>query len=215
MAPASRGLQFSLLPPLLCGPTIGRKVRAPTGMGLTTESGLPLKWDAKTGSGIRLESFARRNHRAFQPDRVAGQGIRHARQPGRAASRKSERNFPDHYLACFDGTPASRCGACESEPGPEVAGYSIYASPTPATDGKAVDRWFGSAVVAAVDFEGKPSGGGTSGKALFLIPASALASCFMAIHVLLLFDQARDKGVVARSFHGDGGGEMGAETPGV
>lgn len=40
-------------------------------------------------------------------------------------------------------------------PGKQPAGYAIYAVPAPVTDGKRVYVWFGSALLAALDFEGK------------------------------------------------------------
>ena len=77
-----------------------------------------------------------------------------------------------------------------------MAGYTIYASPTPATDGKAVYCWFGSAVVAAVDFEGKLLWRHERHGPFFLNPGICTSLVLYGDTVLLLFDQARDKGVL-------------------
>jgi outer membrane protein assembly factor BamB len=58
-------------------------------------------------------------------------------------------------LWCFSAADGKLLWKTAISPGKEPAGQDIYAAPTPATDGKAVYCWFGSAVIAAVDFEGK------------------------------------------------------------
>ncbi len=68
---------------------------------------------------------------------------------------ESKKEIPDHHIVCFQASDGKQLWRTRVEPGKELAGYSIYASPTPVTDGKAVFAWFGSGVVAATDIDGK------------------------------------------------------------
>ncbi len=167
--------------------------RGPTGMGLTTESKLPLKWDAKTGSGILWKASLAGTTGHSSP--IVWQDKVFVTLAARQSREQEERKeIPDHYLACFDAHSGKPLWRTRIQPGPEVAGYSIYASPTPATDGKAVYCWFGSAVVAAVDFEGKLLWRHERHGPFFLNPGICTSLVLYGDTVLLLFDQARDKG---------------------
>ena len=128
--------------------------RGPTGMGLTTESNLPRKWNAKTGEGIAWKASLAGTTGHSSPivwqDRVFV-----TLAAAQSREQESRKEIPAHYLACFNIHDGKQLWRTSIAPGHEVAGYSIYASPTPTTDGKLVYCWFGSAVMAAVDFEGK------------------------------------------------------------
>ena len=65
------------------------------------------------------------------------------------------KQIPDHHLACYQAANGKLLWQTRVAHGPHQEGYNIYAVPTPLTDGKAVYSWFGSAVMAAVDVQGK------------------------------------------------------------
>lgn len=126
--------------------------RGPTGIGVTDEKNLPLTWDAKSGENILwkapLPGTTGHSSPIVWGDRVFVTTA--AKQ-----TREQEKEVPAHHLVCFQASDGKELWKTPIPPGKEVAGYAIYASPTPVTDGKAVYVWFGSAVVAAVDFSGK------------------------------------------------------------
>jgi outer membrane protein assembly factor BamB len=62
---------------------------------------------------------------------------------------------PEHHLSCYQAADGKLLWKTVIPQGKEPMGYAIYAVPTPVTDGKAVYCWFGSGVLAAVDFDGK------------------------------------------------------------
>lgn len=128
--------------------------RGPAGTGVTQEKGLPLKWDGKSGENIlwkaSLKGMTGHSSPIIWGDRVFVTTAN--RQTGEEEKRKE---IPEHHLFCFQASDGKLLWRTPIVPGKELAGYSIYASPTPVTDGKAVYAWFGSAVIAAVDFEGK------------------------------------------------------------
>ena len=126
--------------------------RGPTGIGVTDDKNLPLTWDAKSGENILWKAPLPNTTGHSSPivwgDRVFVTTA--AKQ-----TREQEKEVPEHHLVCFQVSDGKELWKTPIPPGKEVAGYAIYASPTPVTDGKAVYVWFGSAVVAAVDFSGK------------------------------------------------------------
>ncbi|MBM4040074.1 MAG: hypothetical protein FJ290_16335, partial [Planctomycetes bacterium] len=128
--------------------------RGPTGMGTTDEKDLPLKWDGKSGKGILWKAPLKGTTGHSSPivwdDRVF---ITTAAKQNREQEEKKE--VPEHHLACYQASDGKLLWRTQIPQGKEPMGYAIYAVPTPVTDGKAVYCWFGSAVVAAVDFEGK------------------------------------------------------------
>ena len=67
----------------------------------------------------------------------------------------ARKEIPDHDIACYRTGDGKLLWKTHVAHGPHQEGYAIYAVPTPVTDGKAVYVWFGSAVVVAVDFDGK------------------------------------------------------------
>ncbi len=128
--------------------------RGPLGIGMSGEKDLPLKWDAKSGVGVvwkvSLKGTTGHSSPIVWGDRVF---LTTAAEQTRAQEESKE--VPPHFLNCYQAADGNLLWQTKIEPGKQSAGYAIYAVPTPATDGKAVYAWFGSAVIAAVDFEGK------------------------------------------------------------
>jgi outer membrane protein assembly factor BamB len=128
--------------------------RGPTGSGTTGEKNLPLKWDGKTGEGVLWKAPLKGTTGHSSPivwgDRVfITTAVQQTRQEEEAKA------IPDHHFACYQAADGKLLWQTRVAHGPHQEGYNIYAVPTPVTDGNVVYSWFGSAVMAAVDVQGK------------------------------------------------------------
>lgn len=132
--------------------------RGPTGLGYTTAKNLPLKWDGKTGENVRWKcSLEGEGHASpiVWGDRIF---VCHVAWPISGEERKK---MPEHRVSCFRADDGKRLWQTVVPPGPWLRNDfrsgpgGGYAAPTPATDGKLVYCVFGSAVMSALDFEGK------------------------------------------------------------
>ena len=128
--------------------------RGPSGMGYATEKGLPLHWDIKTGQNI-LWKVALPKTTGHSSPIVWGDRVFLTTAAKQTNAQESAKEIPEHHLCCFQASDGKLLWRTPIQPGKEPMGYAIYAVPTPVTDGKVVYCWFGSAVVAAVDFDGK------------------------------------------------------------
>jgi outer membrane protein assembly factor BamB len=133
--------------------------RGPTGMGYTTETHLPITWGGPKQENVRWKSP------------LVGQGhaspvvwgtrlfVCTARWPDSVKER--EKVIPEHHVLCYDTRQGKLLWDTLVPPGPWVRNDfrsgpgGGYAAPTPPTDGKLVYCAFGSAVLAALDFQGK------------------------------------------------------------
>lgn len=127
--------------------------RGPTGVGNTAEDNLPLTWNHKTKENIAWKADLKDRTGHSSPvvwgDRVF---ITTATKQTNA---QEKAEIPDHFVGCYSVSDGTLLWETKVDHGPQSAGYAIYAVPTPVTDGRAVYCWFGSAVIAAVDFDGK------------------------------------------------------------
>ena len=135
--------------------------RGPTGDGHTDEKNLPLTWGGKTQENVLWKTplfpseKVRRDQNQSSPI-VWGDHVFITLSYWPEGS--TEKNFPEHHVICFNAkrTALKRWDTL-IPPGPwkltDLRGG--YTCGTPATDGKHVFVNFGSAVVAAVDFQGK------------------------------------------------------------
>jgi outer membrane protein assembly factor BamB len=134
--------------------------RGPTGMGQTTEKGLPLHWGGNEGKNVlwKVHLF---------PDRNTGRLDNNQSSPIVSAGRVFvttswwpagvlEKEYPEHHVTCFK-SDGERLWDTRVPPGPwrlkDLRGG--YTAPTPASDGERVYVVFGSSVIAALDFQGK------------------------------------------------------------
>jgi outer membrane protein assembly factor BamB len=129
-------------------------------MGQSDEKGLPLTWGGKQGENVLWKAplfpsdKVRRDQNQSSPivwrDHVF---VTLSYWPEGTA----EKDYPEHHVVCFDAATGTRRWDTQVMPGPwkltDLRGG--YTAPTPATDGRLVYVIFGSAVVAAVDFQGK------------------------------------------------------------
>lgn len=134
--------------------------RGPTGMGISDEKGLPLKWGGPKNTNvlwkvplfdsdkIRLDQNQSSpivwGERIFVTTSYWPEGL-------------SQKEYPEHHLTCFHKEDGKKLWDVKIPPGPwrltDLRGG--YTAPTPACDGKRVYVLFGSSVLAAVNFEGK------------------------------------------------------------
>jgi outer membrane protein assembly factor BamB len=132
--------------------------RGPTGLGYTDEKQLPLRWGGKEHENVLWSSVLPGEGHASPivwGDRVFTCTVT---WPADAAARAA---MPEHHLTCYRAADGRQLWDAPIEPGPWLrndfrsgAGGG-YAGPTPCTDGKHVFVAFGSAVIAALDFDGK------------------------------------------------------------
>jgi outer membrane protein assembly factor BamB len=133
--------------------------RGPTGFGYTEEKNLPVKWGGPNRENVLWQAP------------LVGQG--HASPvvwgdavfvctvfwPANVTAR--ERVVPEHHVLCYHAASGKLLWDTVVPPGPWLrtdfrsGPGGGYAAPTPATDGKLVYCVFGSAVMAALDFQGK------------------------------------------------------------
>lgn len=133
--------------------------RGPTGQGISDEKALPLEWGGKDKKNVHWQSL------------LPGEGHAGAvvwwnkvftctvSWPANTADRKKA--MPSHHVTCFNASDGKQLWDTLVPPGAWLrndfrsgAGGG-YAAPTPTTDGKHLFCVFGSAVIAALDFDGK------------------------------------------------------------
>ncbi len=122
--------------------------RGPTGLGYTEEKNLPLTWNGKTGENILWKSPLPKSDNPYSSPVVWGD---------RVFVTCVINNPLEQHVLCFQTGDGKQLWDVTVPPGPwflkDLRGG--YGAPTPATDGKNVFVVFGSAVVAALDFDGK------------------------------------------------------------
>jgi outer membrane protein assembly factor BamB len=167
--------------------------RGPAGTGYTDEKNLPKQWDGKTGKNvlwrIPLPKTTGHSSPIVSRDRVfLTTAVRQTEQE------QQRKVVPEHHLWCLDARDGKVLWRKSVQPGKEPAGQEIYAAPTPVTDGKAVYCWFGSAVVAAVDFDGKQLWRSERAGPFKVNPGICSSPVIYKDTLLLLCDQANGAG---------------------
>ena len=132
--------------------------RGPTGMGMTDEKQLPIKWGGKENENV-LWSAQMPGEGHASPivwgERVFTCTVKWSDDPD---ERKA---IPEHHVTCFRTGDGKQLWDAKIKPGLWVRNDfrsgpgGGYAAPTPCTDGKHVYVAFGSAVIAALDFDGQ------------------------------------------------------------
>ncbi len=133
--------------------------RGPTGMGISTETGLPVTWGAD-GNGVIWKAplpatllDAKSDHNQSSPivwqDRVF---VTTAFWPT-----KQTEDIPEQHVTCYRTADGKQLWDTQVPAGPwkltDLRGG--YAAPTPVTDGERVYVLFGSSILAALDWEGE------------------------------------------------------------
>jgi outer membrane protein assembly factor BamB len=122
--------------------------RGPTGLGYSTEKDLPLTWNAATGENIAWKAPLPKGDSQFSSPIVWGGNV----------IVTGVTNAPlQHRVMCFAAADGALKWQTEVPPGPLVLTdlRGGYGAPTPCTDGQRIYAVFGSAVIAALGFDGK------------------------------------------------------------
>ena len=122
-------------------------------MGYTTEKDLPLRWDGKTKENllwkVPLDGIGNSS------PIVWGERVFVTVSAKQTNKESDAKIIPEHWVSSFQVADGKELWRTSVKPGSYPRGYGIYAVPTPATDGQRVYCWFGSGVMAALDFDGK------------------------------------------------------------
>jgi len=127
--------------------------RGPTGVGFTDDKDLPLTWDGKSKEGLLWK--APLNGVGNSSPIVWGGRVFITTSTKQSNQEQDAKIIPEHHVLCFQAADGKELWRTAVPPGQQPMGYAIYAVPTPVTDGKLVYCWFGSAVFAALDLDGK------------------------------------------------------------
>jgi outer membrane protein assembly factor BamB len=128
--------------------------RGPNGLGVTDERGLPLTWGGKANANV-LWKVPLRGRSRSSPIVCGGRVFVTSVlwPPG-----VPEIHLPEHHVVCYRAEDGKQLWDSVIPPGPLVLTdlRGGYAAPSPAADGERVYALFGSAVLAALDRDGKP-----------------------------------------------------------
>ncbi len=137
------------------------RFRGPTGMGQTSERGLPTRWNADRNENVVWKASlpgASDQNRLDQNQSspvVWGDAVLITTSFWPAGRPVHE--FPEHHVARYRASDGRLMWDVQIEPGPwklsDLRGG--YTAPTPTVDGERVYVVFGSAVLAALDFDGR------------------------------------------------------------
>lgn len=131
--------------------------RGPTGLGVTADKTLPLRWGGEKGENVAWKSpLAGEGHASpvVWGDRVFLTTVRWA------AGKPDPAVIPEHHVLCYQASDGKVLWDTPVPPGPwrredfRSGPGGGYAAPTPATDGKRVFVVFGSSVLAALEVDG-------------------------------------------------------------
>lgn len=124
------------------------RFRGPTGLGYSKEENLPLTWNAATGENVAWKKPLPKGDSQYSSpivweDNVIVTGVTNAPLT--------------HRVICFSAADGTQKWETEVKPGPLVLTdlRGGYGAPTPCTDGQRIYAVFGSAVIAALGFDGK------------------------------------------------------------
>jgi outer membrane protein assembly factor BamB len=157
MLPPSRVLQAGCVLLAITVTTVAGEwpcFRGPGGLALTDEKDLPRTWGGKSEANVLWKTPLKGDGQSSPVvwrDRVI---VTTVNWP---AGKNRTETFPEHHVTCHRVTDGKELWDTLIEPGPwllkDLRGG--YCAPTPATDGERVYVFFGSAVLAALDLEGK------------------------------------------------------------
>ncbi len=136
--------------------------RGPTGMGVTTEKGLPLEWGGENHKNILWKSpLPPTVHKGYpdhnQSSPVVRDGKVFVTTAHWSALAENTTRAPEHRVACYDAATGNPLWDTRVAAGPWLLAdlRGGYAASTPAVAGERVFALFGSAILHALDTEGK------------------------------------------------------------
>src|SRR5690242_15116995 len=122
--------------------------RGPTGLGYTEERDLPLTWNSKIGENIVWRAPLPKSDNAYSSPIVVGQRVLVTCVTNQPVT---------HTVLCFAASDGKPLWQASIEPGPLILKdlRGGYGAPTPCSDRSRVFVVFGSAVIAALEMDGK------------------------------------------------------------
>ena len=132
--------------------------RGPTGMGYTEEKNLPVTWGGPEEKNVLWKAPLKGQGHASPI--VWGESV-FVCTANWAANAEREKVIPEHHVTCYQASDGKVLWDTLVPPGPWIrtdfrsGPGGGYAAVTPATDGTRLYVAFGSAVIAALDFQGK------------------------------------------------------------
>jgi outer membrane protein assembly factor BamB len=159
-------------------------------VGYTDQKDLPLTWDGKTGENV-LWKISLKGTTGHSSPIVWGDRVFLTTAAKQDRQQEEKKEVPEHHISCYQAADGKLLWSTPIPQGKEPAGYAIYAVPTPVTDGKAVYAWFGSAVIAALDFDGKLLWRHERGGPFNLNPGICSSPVLYEDTVILISDQGR------------------------
>jgi outer membrane protein assembly factor BamB len=135
------------------------RFRGPTGLGYTVEQNLPVEWGGPQGKNVVWKSALKGEGHASPV--VWGDAVFVATAYWPPTVTNREETIPEHHITCYQASDGKALWDVLVPPGPwrrtdfRSGPGGGYAAATPVTDGRRVYCAFGSAVLAAVDFQGK------------------------------------------------------------
>ena len=166
--------------------------RGPSGVGATSEKDLPLTWNGKTNENVLWKVAV--NGVGNSSPIVSGDHVFITSSTKQTNKEQDDKIIPAHFVHCFKVSDGSVVWKTSVPPGKQPAGYAIYAVPTPVTDGKRIYVWFGSAVLAALDFDGKIVWRQERDGPFTLNPGICSSPVLYEDTLILLCDQGRNQG---------------------
>lgn len=123
--------------------------RGPTGMGHSSERGLPTTWGGPEKANVRWSASLPEGDPTQSSPIVWGD---------RVIVTTARNKPPEHRVTCYRTTDGQRLWSTEVPLGPWILNdlRGGYACATPTTDGERIYALFGSAVLVALDLDGKP-----------------------------------------------------------
>jgi outer membrane protein assembly factor BamB len=136
--------------------------RGPTGQGVCRDRNLPLHWGGKNGRNILWKALLPgQDGKARQDQNQSSPIVSRGRVFVTAScwpAGVDVRQFPEHHVACYRVRDGKRLWDTRVPHGPWSRAEDLrggYTAPTPAADGERIYVVFGSAVLAALDYDGK------------------------------------------------------------
>ena len=125
--------------------------RGSRGNGSSDEKDLPLTWGGKKNENLLWKAAL--DGRSYSSPIVWGEHVFLTTADKQTDQEVKDKKVPRHHVLCFRAHDGKRLWETDVPAGKWPDGY--YAIPTPVSDGKRVYAWFGSGVLAALDFDGK------------------------------------------------------------
>ncbi|HWG41817.1 MAG TPA: PQQ-binding-like beta-propeller repeat protein [Gemmataceae bacterium] len=167
--------------------------RGPTGAGYSDENDLPLTWGGKKDENVLWKVDLK--GKSFSSPIVWGDRVFITNAPRQSDKDVKDKIVPEHWVICYGAADGKERWRTTVPPGKFADGY--YTIPTPVTDGERVYAWFGSGVMAALDFEGKIVWRREQPGPYHVYPGISSSPLLYKDTVVILCDQGKDSFLLA------------------